>query len=354
MTDFNEKLNVFLTKTGLSMADYEKEFAVEAEKYTANGLEAPTEVIFRMIKGRYSTSMKSNAVWYEGYFIGIDKPVDWAKKTYEDDVLPTLEAYKQAYGDEWIAEAEKAGETNSRGQPIYHSGNTNQAWMYGKVIPETQPKRKLYAFLTNEQGEKNFTIVYTMNINGFLPVPGKMYKFRASKNKAADVWTINTTTVSKLQSVGGFVAYDDVVKDIDRFIEPTVRVFEKVYDVGAQAITINHAVPKAINFAVNLVMIAGYNIVDPAKSSVDFIELTDLAGDWDDNLPVTLDHGLEMNMAQESQGIAIWVPFFKKDKASGGKVPGGQLIGFILNEKVTPIVSPEMNNTTLESEADFE
>ena len=353
MSDYDEKLNAFLSKTGLSRKDYDSEFAVEAKKYEENGLEVPTLVIFRVIKGRYSTSMKSNAVWYKGYFIGLDKPVDWAKKTYEEDIEPVLETYKQTYGDDWIAEAQKAGVTNLKGEPIHSSATTNQKWMYGKVIPASEPKRKLYAILEDDAGNRNFTIIYTTNINGFLPVPGQMYKFRAAKHKDTEIWEINTTGVSKLQIDGGFVPYDQVQADLEEFLDPTIKDFEELYDIPNEQVNFDPSLPKKINFACNMVMIASYNVVSEEKSSVDFVELTDLIGDYDDNLPVTLDHGLVMNMAVESQGIAVFVPFFKKDKQSGGKVPGGQLIGFLLNEQISPIPTVEPNTTELKSE-DFE
>lgn len=351
MVEFEEKLEAFLTKVGLSRKEYDAEYESESKKYIDNGLEAKPEIIFRMIKNRYSSSVKSSAVWYNGFFIGIDQVTDWDKKTYEEDVLPTIEAYQQAHGDEWIQYAMAAGETNAKGEAIYNAGNCSQKWQYGKVIPKTLPKRKLYAILTDEDGTTRFAIIYSTLVKNFIPIPGRMYKFRAGKHKGEDIWELNTTTVSRLIDLGEDVPYEDARNQIEQYVGDIIYTFEDIYPEGAQEVILENN-PKKLNIAADVIMITKISIVDPEKSSVNFVEVGDMGGDFDENVGLTMAQDLEFNMSTESIGVGIFVPRMKPDKETGGKVPSGRLIGFILNEKLTPIRNVEENTTAFASNFD--
>jgi len=351
MVEFEEKLEAFLAKVGLTRKEYDAEYENESKKYTDNGLEAKPEIIFRMIKNRYSTSVKSSAVWYNAYFIGVDQVTDWDKKTYDEQVIPIIDAYKQAYGDEWVQYAMAAGEVNAKGEAIYNAGNCGQSWQYGKVIPKSLPKRKLYAIVTDEDGTTRFAIIYTTLISTFNPIPGRLYKFRAGKHKGEDIWEFNTTTVSRLVDLGEDVPYDRAIEEIEKYIGDIIYTFEDIYPQGAQEVILENN-PKKLNIAADVIMITKISIVDPSKSTVNFVEVGDMGGDFDENVTFTMGQDLNFTMSDESIGVGIFVPRFKNDKETGGMVPSGRLIGFILNEKLTPIRGVEENTTAFESNFD--
>jgi len=356
MNDMEEKVSAFCTKVGLSETQYQEEYSKEEKNYIDNDLEVKPEVIFRKIKARYSTSVRSNAVWYNGFFFGVCKAYDQAALTWEEDVAPRLEYYQNKYGENWIAEAEKAGEVNSDGEPIWHAGNCQYDWMHGMIIPQSEPKRKLLAILTNAEGQTNFTVMYAPAAT-FTPVPGQRYKFRGSKIKGnKGYWVVNTTTVSRLIEDGGFVPYEEATNLIAEYVNDQIMPFEDTYDLN-QLTVVTKEFPSALRFTVTDAMIAGITITDPSKfqnpaQAIDYVEIADMMEDFENNVSVRAEKGIGFNMANESLGIAVIEPYFSKPQNGDPPYPSGNLIGFILNEKLSPIVKTEPNTTVLSSEFD--
>lgn len=337
MYDFGDKLNDFLDQTGLTRAQFEQEFEAETKRHEEAGRKVAPEVVFRIIKGKYTTSRKSKAPWYEGYFIGIDSLTDYAADPYRRR-MEIKDALQKAFGDKWIAEGMKRGQFNEQGKPVWDDENAKFSWQVGQVIPEHSPQRRMWAILTDEEGKKNIAVVYCAHLQVFMPVPGKIYRFRASKYKREDVWEVRTGVVSRLFDTGKTITYDEATEDCDTYINENFAYFEDVYNMNTLQVEVS---PKPLNFCVNGAMLNNLSITAPDKN-VDYIEVTDIARDFDDKVSMAIEKVLDLNISDGAIGILVWSPYFSNDIETGTlSRPAGRICGFIPNEQLTPTVNPK-------------
>lgn len=339
MYDFGTRLDKFLKKVGLTTEQFDKEFEVEKKRFEDAGTVINPEVIFRIIRGRYTSSRKSNAIEYTGYFIGIDRLNDFEKSWY-DKRMETKKALIEAYKDNWIEEGIKLGKFNDNGDPIHDSDSNKLQWKMGHKIEKSAPTRNMWGIFSDGK-QTNATVVNCNLPFAFVPVPGRIYKFRSSPHKDTEIWQTYTSVVSRLIDTGEKVEYEKAVDDIDTFFGDNVRCFEDIYDTNQLAI-INNGMPKYMNFSVNTVMINTYSINAPDKV-VDYIEAVDINEDYDENVSMSVEKSLDLNISENAIGILVFTPFFTNDKETNTKsCLGGRVCGFIPDEKLNSkvVVAP--------------
>ena len=336
MYDFGTRLDTFLKKVGLTQAQFEKEFDAETKRFEDSGSTPNPEVIFRIIRGRYTSSRKSNAMQYTGYFIGIDRENDFEKKVY-DKRMETKTALIKAYKDKWVEEGIKLGKFNSDGEPIHDAESTKLQWMVGKKVEETLPIRNMWGVFTDEAGNTNGMVINCDRPATFVPVPGKMYTFRSSPHKDTPLWKTYTSAVSRLIETGETVDYETAVDEIDTYFNDHVRCFEDIYDINQ--LTINDiGLAKDMNFSANIVMINSYSVTKTDYHS-DYVEVVDLNEDYDENVSMSVEKVLDFDIKEGAVGIIVFTPFFVNDKETNTKSRvGGRVCGFIPNDKLTPTV----------------
>lgn len=289
------------------------------------------QAAFKQLRGAYRAQMKSTAKLWEGFFFAM-QPVrnenDYVLKEARKEFHELLEKNTKIHGDlapeATVDTLVKLGKMNVNEQFLFNSDNTTEAmkWKRGKVIEENVPIRDLYGFFKEPDvptSKIRFGIL-TMrhDPDEFVPTMLKVYRFRAGGKSENVPLRLNGTSVTELSEVGIDIDFDMFVKMISQDMPKNVKSFDEVYDCEKGICK----VPENPKFFVTKASISRFTVTDKPDVSVDFVEITDLVGDFD---PVSMSVGKESSagLYENAIGIAIYAPYIKrKDQTAAGNLWG--------------------------------
>lgn len=311
------------------------------------------QAAFKQLRGAYRAQMKSTAKMWEGFFFGmqpvrnendyvlkearkefaelIDKMKEEAKKRLankeEDDDVSKLEAAIELAPEAALDHMVKLGKMNENEQFLFNADNTTEAmkWRRGKVIEDYVPIRDLYGFFKeadNSASKIRFGILSIRHDpEGFIPEMLKVYRFRANGKPENSPLRLNSASVTELSEVIVDIDFDVFVKMISQELPKNVKSFDEVYDCEKGICK----VPENPKFFVTKASISRYTITDKADISVDFVEITDLVGDFE---PVSMSVAKELStgLYENAIGVAVYAPYIKRKD----NTPAGNLWGFVM------------------------
>jgi hypothetical protein len=300
------------------------------------------QAAFKQLRGAYRAQMKSSAKLFEGFFFAM-QPVrnenDYVLKEATKDFNKLVDEVGQEEAvQQWIAQ----GKMNENEEFLFNSDNTTEAmkWKRGKVIERNVPIRDLYGFFKEAEGEGKIRFgILTMRHDPeeFVPEILKVYRFRAGGKTENVPLRLNGTGVTSLTEVGVDVDFDVFVKMVSQEMPKNVKSFDEVYDCERGVCK----VPESPKFFVTKASISRFTVTEKADINVDFVEITDLVGDFE---PVSMSVGKEssVKLYENAIGIAVYAPYIRrKDQTAAGNLWGFVMKGGDAAPKTEAINPPK-------------
>jgi len=281
------------------------------------------EAAFKQLRGAYRAQMKSNAKMFEGFFFamqGVRNENDYTIKECDKEFNKVVEEIGR---DDAVRKWQGLGKMDENEQYLFNADNTTESlkWKRGKIIERYVPVRECYGFFKepDTKGSKiRFGILTIRNEpEKFIPEMLKVYKFRATGKPENVPLRLNGTSVTSLTSVGTDINFDVFTKMIGQEIPKSVKSFDTVYDLDKKICK----APENPRFYITKASISRYTVTEKADMNVDFVEITDLVGDFDPvSMVVPKDHE---GLYENAIGIAIYTPYIRaKDGTAAGNLWG--------------------------------
>lgn len=346
ISEMSTKLGVSVEKLNEQLAKYEKELEIVFDNEKER-----KQAAFKQLRGSYKAQMKSKATWFEGFFF-IVKPTRKENRYFHQEADKKFNEILASCNDDHEDAKRKAikeGLMNENGDYLFRKEDlaSSMAWRAGSIIDINSDIRELYGFF-KEDGTQNikFGIIYVRhNPKDFIPSLLTVYRFRANGKEEGNMLRINSATSTSLESTGMNVDYDMVMGLIKNQIGQSVKTFDKVYDPEA----IKVKVPEKPAFYVSIASISKYNVSEKVDINVDFVELTDLVGDFEDPISMTVDKSV--SLVENSVGMAFYYPTVRVRKKDNTSYLSGNLYSFLTKDADKP---KEIKNIAPKSEENWE
>lgn len=358
LTEMSEKIGVSVDQLKSEMEQYKANLALAFSDQKEIDAAA-----FKQLRGAYRAQMKSTAKTWEGFFFAFQQVRNenrfmytQAKEKYDKlteeiaaskDYLNNIEIFvKRIEGkenaDELIKEykvellnnmttkaAVEKKITNTDGEFIFMEEDVSPTtkWKIGKVIEPESLVRDLYGFFKLADDDKAQPLFGVLQIRKnpeeFVPEMLKIYKFRAGGGKTIEEpLRLNGASVTKLQSVDANISFDEFIQFLatSKALSKNIKTFEEIFDDKNKVCK----VPENPMFFISRVSIARYNETTKDDVAVDFVDLTDLVGDYSEPISMTIEKRLAMDIISENAvGVAIYRPYVKgKDSSFAGNLYG--------------------------------
>lgn len=320
----SEKLGVTVEKLTEELHKYEADLMIVFDDETER-----KQAAFKQLRGSYRAQMKSPAKWYEGFFFAM-KPVKFENRFSYEEAMKKFTSLVKSMGEAKAKEQAIADKMmNAEGRFLYMEEDLtqNSMWKKGKVIDEKAKIRELYGFF-KEDGTQNIhfgVLRVRHNPDKFSPKILKVYRFRANGKEDGNFLLLNSASSTALTETEVDIEYDMFYQLLNNQIGHARKTFDEVYDRDSM----KPKLPERPVFYVTIASISRYNVTAKDGVNVDFADITDLVGDFDDPVSMVVDKGTEL--CENSVGIAVYFPTVKTNKENE-QVFSGNLYGFVTKE----------------------
>lgn len=313
------------------------------------------EAAFKQLRGAYRAQMKSNAKMFEGFFFamqGVRNENDYAIKECDREFNKLADSIGR---DEAVIEWQGNGKMDENEQYLFNADNTTEAmkWKRGTVIDRYVPVRECYGFF-KEADDKNSKIRFGIltvrhEPDKFIPEMLRVYKLRATGKADNTPLRLNGTSVTILTPTETIINFDVFTKMVSQDMPKSVKSFDEVYDIDKKICK----TPENPRFFITKASISRYTVTEKPDMEVDFVEVTDLVGDFDPvSMTVPKDHE---GLYENAIGIAIYAPYIKTKDGS----PAGNLWGLVTPKsdaapKPAPIKEKKTNKKEKKSDENKE
>lgn len=336
--NYEEELRIVSDKV---MEDYDgilADFNRKVEDYVALGMkeEQAKKVALKQIKGSFQAAMRSKAVPFEGFIVGVSQKRNKNSFAYRD-AMKVLDDLKNKYPSAWLAKGVEEGKCNAQGEPTYGKHNTSdaQAWMLKQVIHEFDWEKIGYGFFRPVQKDESgkqiqlplkYGEIRIKQPDKHMVTPGMSYKFRAScKDTTLDTLNINIAAVTKFERTGP-AEYEMMRTFLDAKCEP--KPFIDIYTPDED---LKIKMPEGVHFYTTEVTVVSVRIAD--NIAVDFVEFQSMHDDdVDENISMSIPKIINTTF-DNSIGLLVYRPYMKKGNVEKGYEPSqsGEILGYLPN-----------------------
>jgi hypothetical protein len=332
--DIEKGLKEMSEKVGVSVDQLKSEM----EQYKANLALAFSDqkeidaAAFKQLRGAYRAQMKSTAKSWEGFFFAYQQVRNENRFMYgqaKEKFEKILKEETKGDEDQAIKLAVARKMMNIDGEFIFMEEDSTPStkWKIGKVIEPESLVRDLYGFFKLAEDDKAQPLFGVLQIRKnpeeFIPEMLKVYKFRAGGGKTLEEpLRLNGASVTKLQGIDTDISFDEFVQFLagSRTLSKNIKTFEEIFDDENKVCK----TPENPMFFISRVSVARYNETTKDDVAVDFVDLTDLVGDYGEPISMSMEKRLAMDTVSENAiGVAIFRPYVRgKDSTFAGNLYG--------------------------------